>query len=426
MISAKDIRLQTMTTNNILFLRGPDSSVYILVPLQRSTGTSTIREILSGQIQLILPTVLVENRADILNPSRKYFFPASHGVSTAAGEEIRKHTFASLLKELSPFLTMGTLLHAYKGISSAKKLSPILTFNTFDMRRDIEDILHLFPKDPKDPRESELPSIYDVEEVQALQDEREIKTEYGTIIASATSTSLLGEGVIKPKEREPKKQGVKEVEKAKSQLEKELGEGVENLESSKAISYEEKVEFLNKAASHVHDIFDARLKGIKLEEFIQQQARPIPKKGDIFSHQPKQEKALQPPDLSEIPLYRGHRGRRRQGSPSEVRPLDFLKIHYGQWLSSFGAEENKVYQDQIRAHDSKLIQGVKNQLREEGKGRKVSDFVKTRSARLDRELENVSVADLKKTRRLASTLYSRETRAAKAKAAAPARSVTRK
>lgn len=228
---------------------------------------------------------------------------------------------------------------------------------------------------------------------------------------------------VSPKEGGPTQQGV---ETAKLQALKEIGDALDNVISSPDVPDAEKAEFIKKTASHAVESSEARQKGVQFEEFIQQKAQALPKKGDIFSPQPNQEKALQPPDLSEIPLYRGRRGRRRQGSPPEVRPLDFLKTHYGQWLSAFGAEENIVFQDQIRAHDSKLIQGVKNQLRTEGKGRKVSDFVKTRSARLDRELENESVADLKKTRRLASTLYSRETRAAKAKAAAPARSVTRK
>src|SRR5207248_706215 len=168
------------------------------------------------------------------------------------------------------------------------------------------------------------------------------------------------------------------------------------------------------------DIIEARKKGIVFEEFIQQKAQALQKEGEIFSHQPKQEKAVQPPDLSGIPLWQGSKW------GEKAKALDYLETHYGQYLTAFGAEQNNVFQDQIRAHDPKLIQGVKNQLREEGKGRKVSDLVKTRSARVDRELENISVADLKKDPRLASTLYSRETRAAKAKATTPSRSVTRK
>jgi hypothetical protein len=109
-----------------------------------------------------------------------------------------------------------------------------------------------------------------------------------------------------------------------------------------------------------------------------------------------------------------------------VTALDFLETHYGQWLSAFRAEQDSVFQDQIRTHDPKLIQGVKNQLHEEGKGRKVSDVVKTRSARKDRELENASVEDLKRKPQLAGTLYSREKRAADKAKAAPSDSVTRK
>ncbi|HZA28064.1 MAG TPA: hypothetical protein VE735_00425, partial [Gammaproteobacteria bacterium] len=175
------------------------------------------------------------------------------------------------------------------------------------------------------------------------------------------------------------------------------------------------------AVSLAPDINKASQKGVSHEEIkqaLQQKVQALQKQGDIFTHQPQQDKALQPPDLSGIPSWRG--------KDLDGNALDYIKSHYGRWLSAFDAEQNSVFQDQIRAHDPKLIQGVRNQLREEGKGRKVSDIVKTRSARVDRELENISVADLKKNPRLASTLYSRETRAAKAKAAAPTRSVTRK
>jgi hypothetical protein len=227
---------------------------------------------------------------------------------------------------------------------------------------------------------------------------------------------------IPPREREP---GQRTVEIARFQALKHIRVRSKGFISSNNISDEEKLEGLNEAKSLVDDLFEARLKGIATEDTLQQKVQsPQPKKAEIFHYQPKQEKALQPPDLSEIPLYRGHRGRRRQDSPPEVRPLDFLETHYGQWLSVFGAEENRVYQDQIRGHDRKLIEGVKNQLRAEGKGRKVSDIVKTRSARVDRELENVSVEDLKRKPQLAGTLYSREKRAAD-KAKAPSRSRSR-
>lgn len=98
-------------------------------------------------------------------------------------------------------------------------------------------------------------------------------------------------------------------------------------------------------------------------------------------------------------------------------PLEFIREHYGQWLSAFGAEEDRVFQDQIRAHDRKLMQGLRSQLHEERKNRKgeerfVRDFIKSRSARVDREPENISIEDIKKNPRLATTLYWRSKRAA--------------
>lgn len=172
---------------------------------------------------------------------------------------------------------------------------------------------------------------------------------------------------------------------------------------------------VSETTSFVHDIFVAHQKGVsfvEIEEAVQQETQALQKEVAIFRSKP--EKAIQPPDLSDIPLWRG---RKLDGSA-----LDYLKIHYGQYL---GAEQNSVFQDQIRSHDPRLIKGLHNQLREEGKGRKVRDFVKTRSARLDRELEGVSIADLRRSPRLAGTLYSREKRAAKAKPV-PSHSVTRK
>jgi hypothetical protein len=234
---------------------------------------------------------------------------------------------------------------------------------------------------------------------------------------SATPISLLRKGVIKPKEGEPQHR----VDTAKPQALKELEDSVEEkLKSSEDTSDVFNIP-VSVAVSLAPDINKASQKGVSHEEIkqaLQQKVQALQKQGDIFTHQPQQDKALQSPDLSGVPSWRG--------KDLDGNALDYIKSHYGRWLSTFGAEQNSVFQDQIRAHDPKLIQGVRNQLREEGKGRKVSDIVKTRSARVDRELENISVADLKKNPRLASTLYSRETRAAKAKAAAPTRSVTRK
>jgi hypothetical protein len=184
---------------------------------------------------------------------------------------------------------------------------------------------------------------------------------------------------------------------------------------------------ISETTSFVHDIFVAHQKGVSFEEIkdvVQQETQALQEKGVIFSRQPEPKEPIQPPDLSEIPLWPGRKP--GPGPKQDMSALDHLKTYYSQYLTAFSAEQNRVFQDQIRAHDRRLIQGLRNQLREEGKGRKVSDLVKTRSARVDLELENASVADLKRTRRLAATLYSRETRAAKSKATTTSRSITRK
>jgi hypothetical protein len=191
----------------------------------------------------------------------------------------------------------------------------------------------------------------------------------------------------------------KEVEKASLNALKKIRDRAEEFKSFKGIPDDKKIEDLNKIASHDVEIFDAFTRGIEFEEFIQQKAKTLQKKGEIFSHQPKQEKAVQPPDLSKIPLWRGR--------DLDGRALDYLKTHYGQYLSAFGAEQNNVFQDQIRAHDPKLMRGVGNQLQEEGKGRKVRDFVKPRSARTELELETFDLDTLKKAHRIKGFLRRR-------------------
>lgn len=131
----------------------------------------------------------------------------------------------------------------------------------------------------------------------------------------------------------------------------------------------------------------------------------VPPEGTPQKREP-QEEAPPTPDLSAIPSWRG---RKRDGMP-----LDFLKRHYGQWLAAFGAKEDSVFQDQIRAHDPGFLKGIDNQFREEGQGRKVSDFVKTRSARIDRELESITARALEKNVRLVHTLSTRMRRAGEA------------
>ena len=143
-------------------------------------------------------------------------------------------------------------------------------------------------------------------------------------------------------------------------------------------------------------------------EVLQQKAKGLKSKaGDIFVPQP---------DLSEIPQWHG---RKQDGNP-----LDFIKAHYGQWLSAFGAEQDAVFMDQIRKHDRRLITAIENKLREEGQGRKVGQFIKPRSARTDRELGHITVEDLQRIPRLASTLSSRQKRAQEAKVPPPSPAAT--
>jgi hypothetical protein len=204
-----------------------------------------------------------------------------------------------------------------------------------------------------------------------------------------------------PKEWENGKQ---EVEMARLQALKKIDGGIKKLVSSSATSDEKKVGIFNKAADLIHDIFEACQNSLPFEEALRRKVKALPqKKGEVFWYRPKPEEVEQLPDLSKIPLWQG---RKRDGMP-----LDFLKTHYGQWLSAFGAERNSVFQDQIRAHDPGLIKGVHNHFRNEGKGRKLHDFVKTRSARVDQELESINSAYLKKAERLSAATRRRQDRA---------------
>jgi hypothetical protein len=207
----------------------------------------------------------------------------------------------------------------------------------------------------------------------------------------------LGSNVIKYNKLEREPFVGHEVEAARSQLEKKLRDSAEKFISSSNIPDEKKIDVLNKIASHTVDIFEACQNRLPFEEALKRKVKTLqPKKGEIFWYQPKSEEVVQAPDLSKIPLWQG---RKRGGMP-----LDYLKTHYGQYLSAFGAEQNSVFQDQIRAHDPKLVQGVSNQLSEEGKGRKVSDFVKPRSARTERELDTFDLATLKQAHRIKGLL----------------------
>lgn len=180
-------------------------------------------------------------------------------------------------------------------------------------------------------------------------------------------------------------------------------DSTEKFLSSHDISGEQKVAVLSKTASLVHDIFEASQQNIPFEEILQQKAQALqPKTGDIFVHRTKPEGVGQAPDLSEIPQW--------QGRKKDGMPLDFIQSHYGQFLSAFGAEQDNIFQDQIRAHDPRLIKGANNQLQEEGKGRKLRELVKTRSARVDRELESINSTYLKQAQRLSTANRRRQAR----------------
>jgi hypothetical protein len=185
------------------------------------------------------------------------------------------------------------------------------------------------------------------------------------------------------------------------------------------IPNEVKATVFEETTSLVRDIFQAAQNKTPIVEVLKQKQETLQQKGGvIFVGQPQPPEAGQAPELSEIPRW--------QGRKQDGMPLAFIQAHYGQWLSAFDAEQDAVFQDQIRKHDPKLLQGVSNQLREEGQNRKVREIVKPRSARLDRELANVTVEDLKKAPRLASTFYTRQRRATEATVTHPSQSVTHK
>jgi hypothetical protein len=315
-----------------------------------------------------LDKVLEENKEDIPTRSRLCILPpirSAHGLSTLIGEEIEK----SISLDANRCL-VEALRQCLKDLR-APNLKPF-----FDMELDLDALSHYY-YEGYSATASHWAGVR-----WRLNERRVVSREWGS-----------GE------------QNEQEVEAAGSQLEKKFRDDLKRIVSSN-VSAKKKVDILNKTGFVLHEIFGDGQKSISvIEETLQQilQARQQ-KKGDVFLHRPKPAEVVQPPDLSEIPTYQGRRGRRKQGSPPEVKPLDFLKTHYSQWLSSFGAVEDSVFQENIRAHDPDLIKGIDNQFRTEGKGRKVSDFVKTRSARVDRELENTDPEYLRKAHRETSRL----------------------
>lgn len=131
-------------------------------------------------------------------------------------------------------------------------------------------------------------------------------------------------------------------------------------------------------------------------------ARAFQQKASPPELKPPLSPSLEPPNISRIPRWQG----RRVHGPA----LAYLEQHYGQWLTCFGAPEDRIYQDQIRAHDRSLVKGVDNELREKASGRKIRDYIPTRSARVDEELARSSVEGLLKNRRLVRALAARQSR----------------
>jgi hypothetical protein len=191
--------------------------------------------------------------------------------------------------------------------------------------------------------------------------------------------------------------------KMKEEILRKIEDSTRDFVESKNISDEYKAVVLKQTATLVHDIFKAAQQNIPFEETLQQRVKALQQKGNIFVHQPQPEAPAPIPDLSEIPRW--------QGSGHDVPALEFLETHYGQWLSVFNEAEDIIFQDLIRKHDRKLLQGVTNQLHKEGRGRKLRQFVKPRSARTDRELKRINSTSLKHADRLSAALRKRQARA---------------
>src|SRR4029453_11901582 len=158
---------------------------------------------------------------------------------------------------------------------------------------------------------------------------------------------------------------------------RQMTESIDALLASHTLSDQAKAEVLEKTVSLVHDIFQACQNHIPFEETLLQKAKALQQQpGESFVNRPQPEARGKTPDVSTIPLWRG---RKQDGMP-----LDFIQAHYGHCLSAFGAAQDTLFQDQIRTRDPKLLQGVSNQLHEEGQGRKLRDFVKPRAVRPSR------------------------------------------
>jgi hypothetical protein len=201
-------------------------------------------------------------------------------------------------------------------------------------------------------------------------------------------------------EREQKR-SQNEHELVQSEAIKKIGDSALDFLLAQELSAQEKALVLEKTASVVHDIFEASKHHVPVEVVVRPKDQGLKQKsGDIFMPQSQPERGAQTLDLSEIPRWRG---RKQDGMP-----LDFIQAHYGKWLTAFGAEQDAIFQDQIRRHDKRLITAIENQLREERRDRKVRDFLKPRSARLDRELASFTPDALKHAERLRAALRKRQ------------------
>ena len=181
-------------------------------------------------------------------------------------------------------------------------------------------------------------------------------------------------------------------EKVKMQTSSKVAESIEAFALSD-IPEEVKVIVFEEAASLLQDIFQAPQNNTPIVEVLKQKQEALQQKGGIiFVGQPPPAETGQAPEFSAIPRW--------QGRKQDGMPLDFIQAHYGQWLSAFGAEQDAIFQDQIRKHDKRLITAIENQLREEKQGRKVRDFIKSRSARIDREVAAFTSESLNNAERL--------------------------
>lgn len=107
-------------------------------------------------------------------------------------------------------------------------------------------------------------------------------------------------------------------------------------------------------------------------------------------------------DLSQVPLFLGGRG---------SDPIAHLREHYGQWLTYFGANDDKVFQDQVRKHDLRLVKTLSSLLSKRRNLEEtvpfLSDILPSYSDRNTRILNSLTLGQLLQDPRLARLLYSR-------------------